>query len=75
MLCKMWGSRGIDKPCVFRMPSSDSGLGAIQDTVEPGHLPGQLPLYKYGSSFLVRSPADRGSPVRMDIVVYMEREK
>ena len=50
MLCKMWSRWWINKPCVFWMSSSTSGLGSLKDTIKSSYFPNKLSLHKYGSS-------------------------
>ena len=74
MLCKMWNRWGIDKPCVFWMSSSTTGLGSLKDTIKSRYFSKKLSLHKHGSSLLESFLADWSS-VCMDIMVHLKMKK
>ena len=65
MLYKIWSRWGIDKPCVFWMSASASGLCSLKDTIKSSYFSNKVSFYKHGSSLLESLPAVRWSSVCM----------
>ena len=70
--CARWG---IDKPYVFLMFSSTSGLGSLKDTIKSSYFPNKLSLHKHKSSLPESFSADGWSSVCMDTMVHLERKE